>query len=219
MFMFARKKMEMVSKADALPGRTAAIPTADTHYLSKRPLKAEVPEGMEEVMFGMGCFWGVERMFWKLDGVWLTMVGYAAGYTPNPTYEEVCTGKTGHNEVVRVIYDPTVISFEALLKVFWEGHDPTQGMRQGNDTGTQYRSGIYAYTDAQKAAAQDSKRSFAPVLNGAGYGDITTEVVDAPEFFFAEDYHQQYLAKNPNGYCGIGGTGVTCPIGTGVASS
>ena len=218
MFMFARKKMEMVSKADALPGRTAPIPTADVHFLSHRPLKAEVPEGLEEAMFGMGCFWGVERMFWKLDGVWLTMVGYAAGYTPNPTYEEVCTGKTGHNEVVRVIYDPAVISYEALLKVFWEGHDPTQGMRQGNDTGTQYRSGIYAYTEAQKTAAQASKRAFAPVLQGAGYGEITTEIIDAPEFYFAEDYHQQYLAKNPNGYCGIGGTGVTCPIGTGVAA-
>jgi peptide-methionine (S)-S-oxide reductase len=157
-------------------------------------------------------------MFWKLDGVWLSMVGYAAGYTSNPTYDEVCTGKTGHNEVVRVIHDPSVISYEALLKVFWEGHDPTQGMRQGNDTGTQYRSGIYAYGPAQKAAAEASRTAFAPVLKRAGFDAITTEILDAPEFFFAEEYHQQYLAKNPNGYCGIGGTGVTCPIGTGVAA-
>ena len=218
MFLFARKKMEMVSKSDALPGRATPIPTAETHFLSGRPLKAEVPEGLEEAMFGMGCFWGVERMFWKLDGVWLTMVGYAAGYTPNPTYQEVCTGQTGHNEVVRVIYDPSVISYEQLLKTFWEGHDPTQGMRQGNDTGTQYRSGIYAYSQAQKAAAEASRAAYAPVLKAAGHGAITTEILDAPEFFFAEDYHQQYLAKNPNGYCGIGGTGVTCPIGTGVAA-
>jgi len=213
MFLFQKKKTEMVAKADALPGRDGAIPTAQTHFVNGNPLSADVPEGMEQAMFGMGCFWGVERMFWKLDGVYSTMVGYAGGYTPNATYEEVCSGKTGHNEVVRVVYDPAVISFDALLKVFWEGHDPTQGMRQGNDMGTQYRSGIYAYSDAQKIAAQASKAAFAPQLAKAGYGDITTEIVDAPEFFFAEDYHQQYLAKNPAGYCGIGGTGVSCPIG------
>ncbi|MCH2166085.1 MAG: peptide-methionine (S)-S-oxide reductase MsrA [Oceanicola sp.] len=218
MFLFARKKMEMVSKTDALPGRSAAIPTAQTHHVSGRALQDAIPEGMEEAMFGMGCFWGVERMFWKLDGVWLTMVGYAGGYTPNPTYEEVCTAQTGHNEVVRVIYDPAVISYEALLKVFWEGHDPTQGMRQGNDTGTQYRSGIYTYGDAQHAAAEASKAAFAPQLSASGYGAITTEIVPAPTFYFAEDYHQQYLSKNPSGYCGIGGTGVTCPIGTGVSA-
>ncbi len=216
MFFLNRSKSEMVAKDAALPGRDHAIPTADTHFVYGTPLTGEVPAGMEEAMFGMGCFWGVERMFWKLDGVQSTMVGYAGGYTPNATYEEVCSGKTGHNEVVRVIYDPSVISYDQLLQVFWEGHDPTQGMRQGNDTGTQYRSGIYTYSAAQKAAAEASKMAFAPRLSEAGYGAITTEIIDAPEFYFAEDYHQQYLAKNPNGYCGIGGTGVTCPIGVGV---
>lgn len=170
-------------------------------------------------MFGMGCFWGVERMFWKLEGVWLTMVGYAGGFTQNPTYQEVCTGQTGHNEVVRVVYDPKVISYETLLQVFWEGHDPTQGMRQGNDVGTQYRSGIYTTTEAQAQAAQDSRAAYADQLRKAGFGAITTEIVPAPSFYFAEDYHQQYLAKNPNGYCGIGGTGVSCPIGTGIAQA
>ena len=213
MFGFAPKKTQMVTAQTALPGRAAAIPTADTHFLNGRPLSLDVPEGMSEAMFGMGCFWGVERMFWGLEGVYSTMVGYAGGFTPNATYQEVCTGQTGHNEVVRVVFDPAVISYEALLQVFWEGHDPTQGMRQGNDAGTQYRSGIYAYDAGQKAAAQASKQAFAPRLNDAGYGPITTEIIDAPEFFFAEDYHQQYLAKNPGGYCGIGGTGVTCPIG------
>ena len=169
-------------------------------------------------MFGMGCFWGVERMFWKLPGVHSTMVGYAGGYTPNPTYQEVCTGKTGHNEVVRVVYDPEVIGYDELLKVFWEGHDPTQGMRQGNDRGTQYRSGIYTFTTAQMVMAETSKGVYGPMLSENGYGQITTEIMAAPEFFFAEDYHQQYLAKNPAGYCGIGGTGVTCPIGTGVTA-
>ena len=217
MFLFQKKKAEMIQASDALAGRAAAIPTAATHFLNGRDLKAPVPEGMEEAMFGMGCFWGVERMFWKLDGVWLSMVGYAGGFTPNATYQEVCTGKSGHNEVVRVIYDPAVISYEAFLKVFWEGHDPTQGMRQGNDVGTQYRSGIYTYSDAQLAAAKASKLEFAPRLAEAGYGDITTEILPAPEFFYAEDYHQQYLAKNPGGYCGIGGTGVSCPIGIGAA--
>ncbi|SHG87707.1 peptide-methionine (S)-S-oxide reductase [Cognatiyoonia sediminum] len=216
MFFMSKAKSEMVSAGDALVGREMAIPTADTHFVYGRPLNADVPDGMEEAMFGMGCFWGVERMFWKLNGVYSTMVGYAGGYTPNATYEEVCSGKTGHNEVVRVVYDPDVISYDDLLRVFWEGHDPTQGMRQGNDRGTQYRSGIYTYSDAQAKAAEASKAAFAPKLSAAGYGMITTEIIDAPTFYFAEDYHQQYLAKNPNGYCGIGGTGVTCPIGVGV---
>ena len=217
MFLFQKKKMEMVTPDAALPGRSMAIPTAETHFVNGRPLNADVPEGMAEAMFGMGCFWGVERMFWNLPGVWLTMVGYAGGYTANPTYEEVCSGQTGHNEVVRVIYDPAQVSYEDLLRVFWEGHDPTQGMRQGNDMGTQYRSGIYTYSPEQQASAETTLREFQPRLQGAGYGAITTEIVEAPEFYFAEDYHQQYLAKNPNGYCGIGGTGVTCPIGTGVS--
>jgi peptide-methionine (S)-S-oxide reductase len=216
MFLFSRKKSEIIAEADALPGRATPIPTASTHFVNGAPLTDPVPEGMEEAMFGMGCFWGVERMFWKLDGVYVTLVGYAGGFTPNATYEEVCSGQTGHNEVVRVVYDPSVISYDDLLRVFWEGHNPTQGMRQGNDAGTQYRSGIYAYTPAQKAAAEASREAFAPRLSAAGYGVITTEIVDAPVFYHAEDYHQQYLAKNPTGYCGIGGTGVTCPIGVGV---
>lgn len=216
MFFVNTAKTQMVAPEAALPGRDTPIPTAKTHFVYGTPLLAEVPSGMEEAMFGMGCFWGVERMFWKLDGVQSTMVGYAAGYTPNPTYEEVCTGKTGHNEVVRVIYDPSVVSYDDLLRVFWEGHDPTQGMRQGNDRGTQYRSGIYTYSAAQKEAAEVSKVAFAPRLTQAGFGAITTEIIDAPAFYSAEEYHQQYLAKNPNGYCGIGGTGVTCPIGVGV---
>jgi len=218
MFQIFKKNVEMISESEALPGRAAAIPTAERHFVFDRPLSDEVPEGFEVAIFGMGCFWGVERMFWKLDGVWLTMVGYAAGHTENATYQEVCTGKTGHNEVVRVVYDPEVIGFDDLLKVFWEGHDPTQGMRQGNDVGTQYRSGIYWTTEAQCDAAEASKALFAPRLGEAGYGALTTEIVKAPQFYFAEDYHQQYLAKNPSGYCGIGGTGVTCPIGTGVSA-
>ena len=217
MFLFQKKKSEMVDPANALPGRDTPIPTAPTHYLSDLPLTHDVPDGMETAMFGMGCFWGVERMFWKVPGVYLTMVGYAGGYTPNPTYQEVCTGQTGHNEVVRVVYDPAQVSYEDLLRVFWEGHDPTQGMRQGNDMGTQYRSGIYTFSEAQKAAATATRKAFQERLTASGYGAITTEIEDAPEFFFAEDYHQQYLAKNPGGYCGIGGTGVTCPIGTNVA--
>ncbi|MGR3436023.1 MAG: peptide-methionine (S)-S-oxide reductase MsrA [Shimia sp.] len=217
MFGLTSRKMQMVAPEDALPGRDRPIPTAETHFVNGRPLDA-VPEGHAIAMFGMGCFWGVERMFWGLDGVYATSVGYAGGHTPNATYEEVCTGKTGHNEVVRVVYDPAVTTYEALLKVFWEGHDPTQGMRQGNDRGTQYRSGIYVYDDAQRSAAEASREAMAPRLREAGYGDVTTEIVDAPTYYFAEDYHQQYLAKNPNGYCGIGGTGVTCPIGTGFAA-
>ena len=214
MFLFQKKKTEMVAPDAALPGRATPVPTAKTHFVSGEPMTLDVPEGHEVAVFGMGCFWGVERLFWKVPGVHLTMVGYAGGHTPNPTYEEVCTGRTGHNEVVRVVYDPALVAYEDLLKVFWEGHDPTQGMRQGNDIGTQYRSGIYATSDAQKAAAETSKADFQTRLNGAGYGGITTEILDAPPFYFAEDYHQQYLAKNPGGYCGLGGTGVTCPIGT-----
>ena len=214
MFLFQKKKTEMVAPDDALPGRGTPIPTARTHFVNGAPLTLDVPEGHEVAMFGMGCFWGVERMFWKVPGVTLTIVGYAGGFTPNATYEEVCSGRTGHNEVVRVVYDPAQVAYEDLLRVFWEGHDPTQGMRQGNDMGTQYRSGIYTYSEAQKTAAEASRTAFQSRLSKAGYGAITTEIVDAPEFYFAEDYHQQYLAKNPNGYCGIGGTGVTCPIGT-----
>ncbi len=213
MFLMQRKKTEMVSPNTALAGRAQPLATAETHFISGRPLNAEIPEGMEAAMFGMGCFWGVERMFWNLDGVYLTMVGYAGGFTPNASYEEVCSGKTGHNEVVRIIFDPAVVRYEDLLKVFWEGHDPTQGMQQGNDRGTQYRPGIYTYDDAQEQAAQESRVAFAPQLHAVGYGAITSEIISAPEFYYAEDYHQQYLAKNPNGYCGIGGTGVTCPIG------
>jgi len=215
MFSLTGRKSTMVSPQDALSGRSSPIPTAATHYVFDRPLTADVPQGMQQAMFGMGCFWGVERMFWQIPGVWLSMVGYAAGHTPNPTYNEVCTGQTGHNEVVRVVFDPALVSYEDLLRVFWEGHDPTQGMRQGNDRGTQYRSGIYTFGEAQHGAAEASRATFQHRLMKKGFGAITTEVIHAPEFYFAEDYHQQYLAKNPGGYCGIGGTGVTCPIGTG----
>ena len=216
MFSLLRKKTEMVARADALPGRAEPIPTAATHFVSGRALTAEVPAGMEVAVFGMGCFWGVERIFWKLPGVWLTMAGYGAGFTPNPTYEEVCTGMTGHNEVVRVVFDPAVIPYETLLRVFWENHDPTQGMRQGNDRGTQYRSGIYVADEAQRRAAEASRAAFGPALGAAGYGAITTEILPAGPFYFAEGYHQQYLAKNPAGYCGIAGTGVSCPVGLAV---
>ena len=215
MFLFASKKMEMVAPEEALPGRAAPIPTAETHFVNGRPLKGEVPAGFAEAMFGMGCFWGVERKFWQTGGVFSTAAGYAAGFTPNPTYQEVCSGLTGHNEVVRVVFDPGEVSYEDLLRVFWEGHDPTQGMRQGNDRGTQYRSGIYFYDEAQKAAAERSKAAYQERLGAAGYGAITTEILPAPDFYYAEDYHQQYLAKNPAGYCGVGGTGVACPVGTG----
>lgn len=214
--LFASKPMTMIAPEQALPGRADPIPTADTHFLSHLPLKSPVPDGMQESMFGMGCFWGVERIFWGQPGVWLTMVGYAGGFTPNPTYQEVCTGMTGHNEVVRLIWDPAVTSYENLLQIFWENHDPTQGMQQGNDRGTQYRSGIYTYTPEQREAAEMSKAVYQHRLMRAKRGVITTELLDAPAFFYAEDYHQQYLAKNPEGYCGIGGTGVTCPIGTGI---
>jgi len=208
-----RKKHLMPSADTALPGREEAMPVPATHFVNGNPLKPPFPEGMQQAVFGMGCFWGVERMFWQLDGVFTTAVGYGAGITPNPTYQEVCSGQTGHNEVVLVVFDPAVIDYEALLKVFWEGHDPTQGMRQGNDMGTQYRSGIYTFSDEQAGAAQDSKAAFQPVLSEAGYGEITTEILPAGEFYYAEDYHQQYLAKNPGGYCGLGGTGVSCPVG------
>jgi peptide-methionine (S)-S-oxide reductase len=213
MFGLFEKKTQMIPADQALPGRAHPIPTADTHAISGRPLKGPLPDGLEEAVFGMGCFWGVERIFWRQPGVWLTMVGYAGGYTPNPTYQEVCTGQTGHNEVVRVIFDPAQTSYATLLQVFWENHDPTQGMRQGNDRGTQYRSGIYTSSEAQMAAALASRDAFAPRLHAAGFGAITTEILPAPVFYYAEDYHQQYLHKNPGGYCGIGGTGVTCPIG------
>lgn len=210
---FASSKQKMIAEAEALPGRAQPIPTAETHALSGRPLKAPVPEGMEAALFGMGCFWGAERLFWQCRGVWLTMVGYGGGFTPNPSYEEVCSGQTGHTELVRVIHDPSAVSFEALLRLFWESHDPTQGMRQGNDTGTQYRSAIYWTNPAQKALAEASRDAYQARLRAAGLGPITTEIRPAPEFYFAEDYHQQYLAKNPAGYCGIGGTGVSCPVG------
>lgn len=214
MFFMSREKSQMIDPSAALKGRPDPIAQPGTHHVFGTPILTTVPAGLSEAMFGMGCFWGVERMFWKLDGVVSTMVGYAGGYTPNATYEEVCSGKTGHNEVVRVVYDPLQIGYGDLLRTFWEGHDPTQGMAQGNDRGTQYRSGIYTYGDDQAAAAQASRVDFSPRLAAAGYGPITTEIVPAPQFFLAEDYHQQYLSKNPAGYCGIGGTGVTCPIGT-----
>ncbi len=211
MFSFLRKKTEIPGAAQALPGRAAAIPTAAKHFINGRALKGPYPEGAETVLFGMGCFWGAERKFWQLgDGIWITAAGYAAGLTPNPTYEEVCSGMTGHNEVVLVVYQPSQISFETLLKAFWESHDPTQGMRQGNDHGSQYRSGIYVSGAAQKQAAEAARASFGDALKQRGFGAVTTEILDAPEFYFAEDYHQQYLAKNPAGYCGLGGTGVTC---------
>lgn len=215
MFSF-RKPVEMPSANTALPGRTTAIPTAEKHAVTGRALKGPYPEGTAKAMFGFGCFWGAERVFWKTPGVWISAVGYAAGATPNPTYEEVCSGRTGHNEVVLVVYDPKQVTYSELLKVFWEAHDPTTGMRQGNDVGTQYRSGIYVYDAAQRAAAESSKTEYEKALQGKGYKAITTEILDAPEFYFAEDYHQQYLAKNPHGYCGLGGTGVACQIGTGV---
>jgi peptide-methionine (S)-S-oxide reductase len=219
MFLF-KKSLEMPAKGQALPGRPDPIPTAARHFVNGHPLKGPYPPGHETAMFGMGCFWGAERKFWELgEGVFATAVGYAGGETPNPTYEEVCSGRTGHNEVVFVVFDPKTISYERLLKTFWENHDPTQGMRQGNDVGTQYRSGIYAFGPAQKAVAEKSKAMFAPALKAKGYGAITTEILDAPPFYFAEDYHQQYLAKNPFGYCGLGGTGVSCPIGTGAVAA
>jgi peptide-methionine (S)-S-oxide reductase len=217
MFFF-RKSAEMPTAATALPGRATALPTASRHHVNGAPLKGPWPEGAKSMLFGMGCFWGAERKFWQLgEGIITTAVGYAAGHTPNPTYEEVCSGRTGHNEVVLVVHDPARISFETLLKTFWENHDPTQGMRQGNDVGTQYRSGIYVTDAAQKAAAEASRAMFGQALARAGHREpITTEIMDAPAFYYAEDYHQQYLAKNPGGYCGLGGTGVSCPVGVAV---
>lgn len=217
---FLRKSTEMPGREDALPGRAQPLPTAETHFVNGRKLKPPYPAGTETAMFGLGCFWGAERKFWELgDGIHVTAVGYAGGFTPNPTYEEVCSGRTGHNEVVLVAFDPKKVSYEQLLRTFWENHDPTQGMRQGNDVGTQYRSGIYVYGDAQRAAAEASKAMYAKALAANRYGAITTEIVDAPAFYYAEDYHQQYLAKNPAGYCGLGGTGVACQIGTGVKAA
>ena len=209
------KKPTIPARETALAGRTEPIPTDLSHFINGNPLKGPFPEGFGVAIFGMGCFWGVERMFWGIDGVWVTSVGYAAGYTPNATYEEVCSGQTGHTEVVQVVFDPAMISYEQLLQVFWEGHDPTQGMRQGNDRGTQYRSGIYTADAAQMRLAKASKEVFQAQLTAKGFGKITTEISAATEYYFAEGYHQQYLAKNPDGYCGIGGTGVTCPIGLG----
>jgi len=217
--LFARKTLELPTAETALKGRPDAIPTSKTHFVNGRALKGPYPDGLELAEFGMGCFWGVERIFWKLPGVWVTAVGYAGGVTPNPTYEETCSGRTGHTEAVLVVFDPKLIAYETLLKTFWEGHDPTQGMRQGNDMGTQYRSAIYTYSDDQAAAALASKDAYEKVLKAQGFDPISSEIRPAGPFYFAEDYHQQYLAKNPAGYCGIGGTGVVCPIGLGVGAA
>ena len=213
--MFSKKPLTIPSKAEALPGRVERMPVPDAHFVNKNRLSEPFPEGLARAVFGMGCFWGAEKKFWQLRGVYSTAVGYAGGPTPNPTYREVCTGQTGHNEVVLVVFDPNVIGYDDLLKTFWENHDPTQGMRQGNDVGTQYRSGIYYFDDAQKRAAEASRDVFQKRLTAAGYGAITTEIVPSPEFYYAEDYHQQYLsdAKNPGGYCGIGWNGMSCPVG------
>ena len=204
-------KARMPDAKEALPGRGDAMPVPETHFVNGNRLKGPFPDGLETAMFGLGCFWGAERMFWKIPGVYSTQVGYAAGFTPNPTYKEVCSGQTGHNEVVRVHYDPKQVSYDQLLKAFWESHNPTQGMRQGNDVGTQYRSGIYVFNDAQRKAAEASKAAYEKALKAKGFGAISTEIIDAPPFYYAEDYHQQYLAKNPGGYCGLGGTNVSCP--------
>ena len=212
--MLFRKNAEMIAEADALPGRTdQTMPVPDAHVVSGAPLTGPWPEGHQTLVVGMGCFWGAERMFWNTDGVYSTFVGYAGGYTPNPAYEEVCSGRTGHTEVVGIVFDPEVVSLERILQVFWEGHDPTQGMRQGNDIGSQYRSAIYTTDPSQTAAVEATRAAFQERLGAAGYGEITTEIAPLGEFFYAEPYHQQYLAKNPNGYCGIGGTGVSCPVG------
>jgi len=206
------KKQKMPAPHEAPPGRAEKLPVPETHFVNGHALEAPYPQGMSLALFGLGCFWGAEKGFWQLPGVYVTAVGYAGGYTPNPTYEEVCSGRTGHNEVVRVVFDPKQVSYAQLLKAFWEAHDPTQGMRQGNDVGTQYRSGIYTYDEAQKQAARASLERYQQELAQAGFPPVTTEILDAPEFYFAEDYHQQYLAKNPRGYCGHGGTGVACPV-------
>ena len=218
--LFSKSKSMMPTAETALPGRPTPIPTAAEHDIFSRPLKGPYPQGLEMAMFGIGCFWGAERKFWSLaDGIWITAVGYAGGFTPNPTYQEVCSGRTGHNEVVLVVYNPKRLSYETLLKTFWESHNPTQGFRQGNDVGTQYRSGIYTFTEAQRLAAEKSKAEYQKMLSKNGFGQITTEILPAPEFYFAEDYHQQYLSKVPHGYCGLGGTGVACPLPTGVAAA
>jgi peptide-methionine (S)-S-oxide reductase len=209
----------MVVPEDALPGRDEPLPVPERHEVLGTPMKPPFPDGLQQVIVGMGCFWGAERIFWRLPGVYTTAVGYAGGYTPNPTYEEVCSAKTGHAEVVLVVFDPKEISFDEILRAFWEGHDPTQGMRQGNDVGTQYRSALYWTSEAQREAAEASRDRYATELRGAGYGEVTTELAPAGELFYAEDYHQQYLHKNPSGYCGIGGTGVACPVGLGVSQS
>ena len=211
--MALRDKLRVPSPEEALPGRAERMPVPPEHFVNGARLGPPFPAGTELALFGMGCFWGAERKFWSVKGVYTTAVGYAAGQTPNPTYREVCSGMTGHNEVVRVVFDPKVVSYDTLLKVFWESHNPTQGMRQGNDVGTQYRSGIYYYGEAQRRAAEASREAFQAMLSKAGYGAITTEILPAPEFYYAEDYHQQYLEKNPGGYCGLGGTGVSCPVG------
>ncbi len=213
MGFFDAQKLKMPAREDALPGRTEAMPVPARHFVSGASLSPPFPPGTELAMFGMGCFWGAERKLWQANGVYSTAVGYAGGFTPNATYREVCTGRTGHNEVVRAVFDPAVIPYEELLRLFWENHDPTQGMRQGNDAGTQYRSGIYVYGAAQRRAAEAARDAYQRALAESGHGRITTEIVDAPEFYYAEEYHQQYLAKNPDGYCGIGGTGVSCPVG------
>jgi len=212
------RKVSMPAPEEALPGRPQPIPTAATHFVNGHRLAGPYPDGLETAVFGLGCFWGAERVFWKLDGVWVTAVGYSGGYTPNPTYEEVCSGRTGHTEVVLVVYDPKKITYEFLLKAFFEGHDPTQGMRQGNDVGTQYRSGVYATSPGQRVAAVKAKDLYNAELASHGHAAITTEIVDAGPFYFAEGYHQQYLARNPNGYCGLGGTGVTCPLPSAVGA-
>jgi peptide-methionine (S)-S-oxide reductase len=212
-FKMMGKKTEMPSADEALPGRQEALSVPDAHFVNGNLLKGPYPEGMKTISFGMGCFWGAEKKFWDVPGVYSTQAGYAAGFTQNPTYEEVCSGKTGHNEVVRVVYNPRLVDFEKLLQIFWENHDPTQGMRQGNDIGTQYRSGIYTSDPEQRAAAEESLKAYGKRLEQAGFGEVTTEILDGGTFYFAEEYHQQYLAKNPDGYCGLGGTGVACPMG------
>ena len=213
MFSFKQKPMKIPTAAEALPGRPTPLPTASTHWVNGNSIKPPFPAGMETAIFGLGCFWGAERKFWQLPGVYATAVGYAGGPTPNPTYQEVCSGMTGHNEAVLVVFDPKKVGYDALLKTFWESHDPTQGMRQGNDVGTQYRSGVYYFSDTQREAAERSREAYQAQLRNAGYERITTEIMPAGEFYYAEDYHQQYLAKNPAGYCGLGGTGVSCPVG------
>jgi peptide-methionine (S)-S-oxide reductase len=210
--LWMQRKTRMPAPEEALPGRSTAMPVPKRHFVLGTPLQPPFPEGMQRALFGLGCFWGAEKRFWSEAGVHTTAVGYAAGYTPNPTYDEVCSGLTGHNEVVLVVYDPARVGYERLLQVFWEAHDPTQGMRQGNDVGTQYRSGIYVHDDAQRTAAEASRAAYQAALASAGHGAIATEILDAPPFYYAEDYHQQYLAKNPSGYCGHGGTGVSCPV-------